>query len=118
MPITLGPLLFAVLHYGDRYTFHLFEDMNFTIALSRWTVSQKKASRQNISPWRSVRLLQDRCGQPMRDHIERRYLQPVTCVVLRNTRLACGAYCTTTPRTPRPVTCPTRRHGLQNVPET
>jgi len=116
MPITLGPLLFAVLHYGGRYTLHEFEDMNFAIALSSWTVSQKKASRQNISPWRSVRLLQDRCGQPMRDHMERRCLQPVTCVVLRNTRLACGkSYCTTTPR---PVTCPTRRHGLQNVPET
>ena len=45
MPITLGPLRFAVLHYGGRYTFHVFEDMNFAIALSSWTVSQKKASR-------------------------------------------------------------------------
>jgi hypothetical protein len=89
MPITLGPLIFAVLHYGGRYTFHQFEDMNFAIALSSWTVSQKKASRQNISPWRSTT-----AGQvwatyegPYR---KKTCLQPVTCVVLRNTRLACG----------------------------
>jgi hypothetical protein len=105
MPITLGPLIFAVLHYGGRYTFHEFEDMNFAIAFSSWTVSQKKASLQNISPMAECSTTAGQVWATYEGPCRKKTcLRPVTCVVLRNTRLACGkSYCTTTPRTPRPM---------------
>jgi len=43
MPMTPGALIFAA-HYGGRCTFHGFEDMDLAMALSSFTVSQKKAS--------------------------------------------------------------------------